>query len=67
MVLGSMQDKHTFPTVSFMKNRLCNHLTTNLELAAVFKSQNFFIPWDFPYDVAYESWQDKTKRQSNAT
>jgi hypothetical protein len=38
MVLGSVQDEHTFSTISFMKNRLRNQLTTNLELTVAFKS-----------------------------
>jgi hypothetical protein len=66
MVLGSVQDQLTFSTVSFMKNRLRNQLTTNLELAVAFKLQNFFTLGDFSYDATYESWRDKTKRQSDA-
>jgi hypothetical protein len=66
MVLGSVQDERTFSTVSFMKSRLRNRLTTNLELTFAFKSQSFFSLEDFPYDAAYESWRDETKRQSDA-
>jgi hypothetical protein len=63
MVLGSVQDERTFSTVSFMKSRLRNHLDTHLALVAGFKSQNFYILENFPYDAAYESWRDETKRR----
>jgi hypothetical protein len=63
MVLGSVQDEKTFSQISFMKNKLRNRLTTNLSLTVGFKSQDFFTIETFPYDVAYESWRDETKRQ----
>jgi hypothetical protein len=42
MVLGFVQDERMFSTVSFMKSKMRNRLTTNLKLAVAFKSQNFF-------------------------
>jgi hypothetical protein len=63
MVLGSVQVERTFSQVSFMKSKLRNRLTTNLSLVVGFKSQDFFSIKDFPYDAAYESWRNATKRQ----
>jgi hypothetical protein len=65
MVLGSIQDERTFSTLTFMKNKLCNRLTTNLAMVVGMKSQSFFTLNDFSYDAAYESWRDETKRQCN--
>jgi hypothetical protein len=67
MVLGSVQDEWTFSTVSFMKNKLRNRLSKNLELACAFKSQDFFILDNFPYDAAYDSWRDETKRKCDTS
>jgi hypothetical protein len=64
MVLGSVEDERTFSTVSFMKNRLRNRLSSNLGLVVGFKSQKFFDIESFPYDAAFESWRDETKRQA---
>jgi hypothetical protein len=63
MVLGSVQDERTFSTVSFMKSKLCNRLTTNLPLVCAFKNQNFFTLDTFPFDAAYDSWRNESKRQ----
>jgi hypothetical protein len=41
MVLGSVQDERTFSTISFMKSRLRNRLTTHLELVVGMKAQSF--------------------------
>jgi hypothetical protein len=41
MVLSSVQDERTFSTVSFMKSRLRNRLTTHLELVVGMKAQSF--------------------------
>jgi hypothetical protein len=64
MVLGSVEDERTFSTVSFMKNRLRNRLSSNLGLVVGFKSKKFFDIESFPYDAAFESWRDETKRQA---
>jgi hypothetical protein len=63
IVLGSVQDERTFSTLTFMKNKLRNRLTTNLAMVVGMKSQSFFTLNDFPYDAAYESWRDEIKRQ----
>jgi hypothetical protein len=38
MVLGNVQDERTFSTVSFMKSKLRNKLTMNLQTVVAFKS-----------------------------
>jgi hypothetical protein len=57
MVLGSVQDERTFSTVSFMKSKLQNKLTMNLQTVVAFKSQHFYTVDTFPYDEAYDSWR----------
>jgi hypothetical protein len=57
--LDLLQDKRTFNTISFMKNKLWNHLSSYLVVD--FKTQNFNLE-AFSYDAAYESWHNKTKR-----
>ena len=42
MVLGSVQDEKTFSTLTFIKNKLWNRLTTHLELKVGMKMQNFY-------------------------
>jgi hypothetical protein len=63
MVLGSVQDERTFSMMSFMKSKLRNRLTTNLPLVCAFKNQNFFTLDTFPFDAAYDSWRNESKRQ----
>jgi hypothetical protein len=63
MVLGSVQDERTFSTMSFLKTKVRNRLTTHLPLVVSMKCQNFYTIQNFPYDVAYESWHDACKRQ----
>jgi hypothetical protein len=65
MVLGSVEDERKFSTVSFMKNRLRNCLSSNLGLVVGFKSQKFFDIESFPYDAAFESWRNETKQQAD--
>jgi hypothetical protein len=63
MVLGSVQDERTFSTVTFIKTKFRNRLTTHLPLVVDMKSQKFFNIQTFPYDSAYENWRDASKRQ----
>jgi hypothetical protein len=61
MVLGSVQDERTFSTLTFMKNKLRNRLTTHLELVVSMKMQNFYTLDNFPYGDAYDSWAAEKK------
>ena len=66
MVMGSVQDERTFSTVSFMKTKVRNRLTTHLPIVVGMKTQNFFNINSFPYDAAYERWRAACKRQCDA-
>jgi hypothetical protein len=62
MVLGSVQDERTFSTVTFLKTKVRNRLTTHLPLVVDMKTQPFFSIDSFPYDAVYNSWRDACKR-----
>jgi hypothetical protein len=61
-----VQDERTSNSVSFLKTKLRNRLTKNLATTVAFKQQQFFIIEDFPYNSAYDSWRDETKRICNS-
>jgi hypothetical protein len=42
MVLGSVEDERTFSTLTFMKSKLRNHLTTHFDLVVKMYAQDFF-------------------------
>jgi hypothetical protein len=42
MVLGSVEDERTFSTLTFMKSKLRNRLTTHLDLVVRMYAQDFF-------------------------
>jgi hypothetical protein len=42
MVLGSVEDENTFSTLTFMKSKLRNRLTTHFDLVVKMYAQNFF-------------------------
>ena len=56
-VLGSVEDERTFSTLSFMKNRLRNRLSTHLPVVVGMHAQDFYGLSDFPYDAAYDEWR----------
>jgi hypothetical protein len=43
MMKGNVEDERTFSNLSFMKNKLCNHLTTHLNLVVKIYVQSFLI------------------------
>ena len=61
-VLGSVEDERTFSTLSFIKNRLRNRLTTHLELAVAMHAQKFYTINNFPYSVCFTAWQAARRR-----
>jgi hypothetical protein len=67
MVLGSVQDERTFSTVSFIKSKLRNRLTTHLPLVVGIKCQNFYNLQDFPYDAPFNSWHEEAQQQCDAS
>jgi uncharacterized protein YijF (DUF1287 family) len=56
--------ERTFSTLTFMKNKLRNRLTTHLELVVGMKMQNFYTLDNFPYGDAYDSWAAEKKRRN---
>jgi hypothetical protein len=49
-VLGLVEDKRTFSTVSFLKNWLCNCLLEHFNTAIGVFSYNFCTVENFPYN-----------------
>lgn len=62
-VLGSVEDERTFSTLSFMKNKLRNRLSTHLPLVVSMHAQQFYDLDDFPYDAAYDTWKQSTRKE----
>ena len=61
MILVNVQDEWTFSTLTFMKNKLQNCLTTHLELVVGMKMQNFYTLENFPYGDGYDGWAAENK------
>lgn len=62
-VLGSVEDERTFSTLSFIKNKLRNRLTTHMELTVAMFAQKFYTIEDFPYSVCFAAWQAARPRR----
>jgi hypothetical protein len=58
MVLGNVEDEHCFSTLSFMKSKLWNQLTTHLDLVVKMFAQDHYILDTFPF----EDWVDNKIR-----
>jgi hypothetical protein len=56
-VIGSMEDEHTFNTISFMRSKFKNRFTSHLDLVIYMFSQHFYILENFAYDVIQE-WKE---------
>jgi hypothetical protein len=54
-VLGSIEDESCFSSISFLKNKLRNHLNLHLELVAMY-FKKFFTLKKFPYQASYDLW-----------
>jgi hypothetical protein len=61
LVLGSVEDERTFSTLSFMKDKLRNHLQTHLPLVVSMHGQNFYDIHTFPYEQAYAEWKKPSR------
>jgi hypothetical protein len=62
MVLGSIEDVKTFNNLAFMKNKLCNWLTTHLDLCVRMFTQNVYTITNFPYDATIVAWKEVCMR-----
>ena len=56
VVLGSVEDEHTFSTLIFMKSKLCNCLGSHLDTTVKLFSQCFYKQDTFPYNSAIMHW-----------
>jgi hypothetical protein len=55
-VLGSVQDERCFSSLSFLKNKLRNHLDDHLGVVVGMYSQKVFNLLTFPYDQCFDMW-----------
>ncbi len=49
MIIGNVEDERIFSNMSFMKNKLHNHLTTHLDLVVRMYAQGFYSLETFPF------------------
>jgi hypothetical protein len=57
-VLGLVKDEHCFSSISFLKNKMHNHLNHHLQLIIGMYAQKFVTLDNFPYEVAYDMWSN---------
>jgi hypothetical protein len=57
-MLGLVEDEKTFSNLIFMKNKMCNWLTTHLDLYVYMFTQNFQTLINFPYHEAIVAWKE---------
>ncbi len=56
-VISSIDDECYFNSISFFKNKLCNHLNLHLQLIVMYAFK-FFTFDNFPYQIVYNMWLD---------
>ena len=61
MVPGSVEAERMFSTMSFLKDKLRNRLTTHLSPCARLYSQSTYSLKNFPYPDAIKSWREAAK------
>jgi len=59
MVLGSVEDERIFFTLTFMKSKLKNQLTTHLNLLVKMYAQDFFTLQNFPFYIVITKWNEE--------
>jgi len=52
MVMGNIEDERCFSNMGFMKSKLKNRLTTQLNLVVRMFAQKFFTFNNFPFAIA---------------
>ena len=62
-VFESVKDKQTFSTMTFIKNKLLNRLSTHLPLVICMHVQEFYGLYNFSYDVAYDKQKSSNKKE----
>jgi hypothetical protein len=66
-VLGSVEDERTFSSLSFLKSKLRNRLTTHLDLVVRMFAQDFYTLNNFPYQTAIIDWKAQNVRYGRET
>ena len=66
-VLGSVEDERTFSSLSFLKSKLRNRLTTHLDLVVRMFAQDFYTLNTFPYQTAITDWKAQKVRYGGKT
>jgi hypothetical protein len=61
VILGSVEDE-TFSIITFMKSKLRNQLTTNLDLVVRIYVQDFLTLQTFPFHTAITDWNKAKNR-----
>ncbi len=56
-VIGLVENEQCFPNLIFMKTKLRNQLTVNLELVIHMFSQKYFTMENFPFWTTIQSWK----------
>jgi hypothetical protein len=54
IILSSVEDEHCFSTLSFLKSKLFNQLTKNLDLIVKVFAHDHYTLDDFPFEDAME-------------
>jgi hypothetical protein len=62
-VLGSVEDERCFSSLTFLKDRLRNHLANDhLGLVMGMYAQQVYTLQDFPYDACFQTWVHSAER-----
>ncbi len=62
MVLGNVEDERTFSTITFMKSKLRNQLTTHLDFVVRMYAQEFLTFQNFPFNITITKWNEEKSR-----
>jgi hypothetical protein len=62
-LIGSVEDERTFSNLAFVKNKLRNRLTTNLDIVVKLFAQKFWSLEEFPYQDAITDWLNVWERR----
>jgi hypothetical protein len=55
-IFGSIEDEQCFNSISFLKDKICNHLNPHVQLVVAMYAQRFFTLDNFPYATTIEMW-----------
>jgi hypothetical protein len=55
-ILGSVEHGQCFYSISFLKDKVCNHLNPHWQLVVAMYAQRFFTLDNFPCATTVEMW-----------